>query len=68
MFAKEVGSTPTEFIQSARIDRARQLLETTDLPLKTIAWRSGFGSVRHMRLLFSDKLGLTPSHYRQQFG
>jgi len=68
LFAREVGMTPTEFIQSARIDRARQLLETTDLPLKTIAWRSGFGSVRHMRFLFSEKLGLTPSHYRQQFG
>ncbi|GAI97716.1 unnamed protein product, partial [marine sediment metagenome] len=59
MFVREVKMTPMEFLQGARIDRARQLLESTDLPLKTVAFRSGFGSVRHMRLLFSEKLGLT---------
>jgi transcriptional regulator GlxA family with amidase domain len=67
VFAREVQMTPMEFLQSARIDRARHLLESSDLPLKTVAFRSGFGSVRHMRFLFSDKLGLTPSQYRQQF-
>ena len=67
VFAREVQMTPMEFLQSARIDRARSLLESSDLPLKTVAFRSGFGSVRHMRFLFSDKLGLTPTQYRQQF-
>jgi len=67
MFAREVTMTPMEFLQGARIDRARQLLESTDLHLKTVAFRSGFGSVRHMRSLFSEKLGLTPVQYRQQF-
>jgi transcriptional regulator GlxA family with amidase domain len=46
---------------------ARHLLETTELPLKTVAFHAGFGSVRHMRFLFSEKLGLTPTQYRQQF-
>lgn len=68
VFSREVSMTPMEFIQSARLDRARKLLETTVLPLKTVAHRSGFGSVRYMRSLFSDRLGLTPSQYRQQFG
>jgi transcriptional regulator GlxA family with amidase domain len=67
VFAREVNMTPMEFLQSARIDRARSLLETSDLPLKTVAFKSGFGSVRHMRFLFSEKLGLTPSQYREQF-
>lgn len=67
-FAREVKMTPMEFLQSARVDRARQLLETTDLPLKTVAYRSGFGSVRHMRFLFGERLGLNPSEYRQRFG
>ncbi|KMT53605.1 GlxA family transcriptional regulator [Pseudomonas fildesensis] len=66
-FAKEVGMTPMAFLQGARIDRARHLLESTDLPLKTVAFHAGFGSVRHMRFLFSDKLGLNPTQYRQQF-
>ncbi|QVW25403.1 GlxA family transcriptional regulator [Pseudomonas hormoni] len=67
VFAREVNMTPMEFLQSARIDCARNLLETTDLPLKTVAFKSGFGSVRHMRFLFSEKLGLTPTQYREQF-
>ncbi len=67
VFAREVNMTPMEFLQNARIDRARSLLETSDVPLKTVAFKSGFGSVRHMRFLFSEKLGLTPSQYREQF-
>ena len=49
VFAQEVGMTPMAFLQGVRIDHARQLLETSDLPLKTVAFKSGFGSVRHMR-------------------
>ncbi|WP_311971457.1 GlxA family transcriptional regulator [Pseudomonas baltica] len=67
VFTREVGMTPMEFVQSARIDRARSLLESTELPLKTVAYKSGFGSVRHMRVLFSERLGRTPTQYRQQF-
>lgn len=68
IFAREVGMTPMEFVQSARIDRARGLLESSNLPLKTVAYRSGFGSERCMRILFRDRLGLTPTQYRHQFG
>ncbi|MGY2397573.1 GlxA family transcriptional regulator [Pseudomonas sp. SDO5271_S396] len=67
LFTKEVQMTPMAFLQGARIDRARHLLETTDLPLKTVAFHAGFGSVRYMRFLFSEKLGLNPTQYRQQF-
>ncbi|MEX5494370.1 GlxA family transcriptional regulator [Pseudomonas asgharzadehiana] len=67
LFAREVRMTPMAFLQGARIDRARQLLESTDLPLKTVAFHAGFGSVRYMRALFSEKLGLNPTQYRQQF-
>jgi transcriptional regulator GlxA family with amidase domain len=67
LFSRDVGMTPMEFLQSARIDCARNLLETSDLPLKTVAYKSGFGSVRHMRFLFAEKLGLTPAQYREQF-
>lgn len=67
VFTREVEMTPMEFVQSARIDCARNLLESTDLPLKTVAYKSGFGSVRHMRVLFSERLGRTPAQYRTQF-
>ena len=67
VFARDVNMTPMEFLQNARIDCARNLLETSELPLKTVAYKSGFGSVRHMRFLFVEKLGLTPAQYREQF-
>ncbi|MDU9393821.1 GlxA family transcriptional regulator [Pseudomonas sp. zfem002] len=68
VFHREVNMTPMAFLQNARIDRARELLESGDLPLKTVAYRSGFGSVRYMRQVFSERLGVTPGEYRQQFG
>ncbi|WP_263262315.1 GlxA family transcriptional regulator [Pseudomonas sp. RIT-PI-S] len=68
LFSRETSTTPMEFVQRARVDRARELLENSDLPLKTVAFRSGFGSARHMRLSFSERLGLTPDQYRRQFG
>ncbi|MBT8765364.1 GlxA family transcriptional regulator [Metapseudomonas boanensis] len=67
VFSRDMNMPPMEFVQRARIDRARNLLETSKIPLKTVAYRSGFGSVRQMRALFSDKLGLTPTQYRHQF-
>lgn len=67
VFARDMHMTPMAFVQNARIDRARNLLESTELPLKTVAFKSGFGSVRHMRTLFSERLGRTPAQYRQQF-
>ena len=50
----------------ARLDLVPGLAEHA-LPLKTVAFKSGFGSVRHMRFLFGEKLGLTPTQYREQF-
>ncbi|KAF1072095.1 MAG: HTH-type transcriptional regulator CdhR [Pseudomonas citronellolis] len=67
-FQREAKMTPMEYVQSARIDHARKLLEASELPLKVVACRSGFGSPRHMRGVFSERIGMTPSQYRQQFG
>ncbi|MBB4866722.1 transcriptional regulator GlxA family with amidase domain [Pseudomonas nitritireducens] len=66
-FQRETGMTPMQYVQSARIDHARKLLESSDLPLKQVACRSGFGSPRHMRTVFGERIGMTPSQYREQF-
>lgn len=68
VFARDIGMTPMAFVHSARLDHARSLLETSELPLKTVAYRSGFRNERCMRMLFSDRLGLSPAQYRHQFG
>ncbi|MFJ4350216.1 GlxA family transcriptional regulator [Pseudomonas sp. NPDC089428] len=67
-FQREVGITPLQYLQNARIDQARKLLECGDLPLKVVAARCGFGSDRHMRKVFCERIGMTPAQYRAQFG
>ena len=67
-FQRETGLTPMQFVQNARIDHARRLLEGTHLPLKTIATRCGFCTAKYMRKVFCERIGVSPSQYRQQFG
>jgi transcriptional regulator GlxA family with amidase domain len=66
-FVRETGITPHEFIERARIDAARMMLEGTDRPLKAVAFDCGFGSTDRMRIVFSMRLGVTPAQYRASF-
>ncbi|AXI03906.1 GlxA family transcriptional regulator [Aquirhabdus parva] len=67
VFAKDAQVTPSVFIEQVRIDFARKLLEETDVPMKTIAYRCGFHSATHMRMIFTRRLGVTPMQYQQRF-
>jgi transcriptional regulator GlxA family with amidase domain len=67
VFSREVGMTPAAYIESHRLERARTLLETTDLQLEEIARRSGFGTVETLRRAFGRRLNVSPSDYRSRF-
>ena len=54
-------------VDSARIDSARKLLESTELPLKAVAFDSGFGTTDRMRIVFKERVGVTPAQYRASF-
>ncbi|MDW3686054.1 GlxA family transcriptional regulator [Cupriavidus sp. CV2] len=66
-FAKHAKVAPSVFVEQVRVDFAKKLLEQTDVPLKTIAYRSGFHSSTHMRMIFSRRLDITPKQYRLRF-
>jgi transcriptional regulator GlxA family with amidase domain len=66
-FRSETGLSPLQWLLQLRVDRARELLETTDLPLGVIAHRSGIGTVDSLRDHVVAKTGLTPSAYRAAF-
>jgi transcriptional regulator GlxA family with amidase domain len=66
-FVQETGITPHEFVERARIDAARRLLEASDQPLKAVAYDSGFGTADRMRLVFAERLGVSPAQYRASF-
>ncbi len=67
-FHKDTRITPAAFVELARIDRAKTLLETSDWPLARVAERSGFGSLDALHRAFQKRLSVTPGDYRQRFG
>ena len=67
LFAKYAKVTPSAFVEQVRVDSARKLLEETDAPLKTVAFKCGFHNATHMRTTFSRRLNVTPKQYRLRF-
>lgn len=63
-FRAETGRSPLQWLLHQRIDRARELLETTTLPMDQVARRSGLGGADSLRHHFVRRLGTTPSAYR----
>ncbi len=68
VFHKDAGVTPAAFVELARVDRAKALLETSDWPLARVADRSGFGSLDGLHRAFQKRVGVTPGEYRARFG
>jgi transcriptional regulator GlxA family with amidase domain len=66
-FVQLAGVTPHDFVEQARVDAARNALESNDSPLKTVAYECGFGTAERMRLVFSRRLGVSPNEYRTSF-
>ncbi|KPM54726.1 AraC family transcriptional regulator [Frankia sp. R43] len=66
-FREETGLSPLQWLLHQRIDRARELLEATDLPIAAVARQSGLGTPESLRLHLLRRNGLTPSAYRSTF-
>ncbi len=67
-FRAEVGLSPTQWLIAQRVDRARMLLETTDLPVDRVARESGLATATLLRHHFAAVLGVPPVEYRRRFG
>jgi transcriptional regulator GlxA family with amidase domain len=68
VFQKEIGIGPAAFVETARVNRAKALLETSDWPLARVADRAGFGSVEGLHRAFNKRVGVTPGEYRERYG
>jgi transcriptional regulator GlxA family with amidase domain len=67
VFTAEKGVTPARFVEQARVESARILLETSGCGMKQAAAQSGFGSVDSLRRAFVRVLRVTPSEYARHF-
>jgi len=68
VFKQTFQQTPYQYITSRRLERARQLLLSTDCSVTDICFSLGFASVGSFSWLFRKKVGCSPTAYRSQKG
>ena len=67
VFAAQVGMPPRRYVERARLEAARRLLEADAAPVEAVARTTGFGTAETMRRVFRRHLGVAPSDYRARF-
>lgn len=63
-FRKAYGVSPKEYLTSLRMNKAKEMLRTTNFEIKEIAASVGYRDQLYFSRLFSKKEGLSPSEYR----
>ncbi|MFD8994720.1 GlxA family transcriptional regulator [Streptomyces abikoensis] len=66
-FRAEVGLSPGQWLTQQRVDLARHLLESSDLPVTRVAERVGFGTDATLRQHLHAAIGVSPGAYRRTF-
>ncbi|MDQ2702056.1 MAG: helix-turn-helix domain-containing protein [Pseudomonadota bacterium] len=67
-FRKATGMSPLAYVQTLRLEEAKQQLEATALPIEAIAGECGYEDAGYFSRLFTKRVGLTPANYRRRFG
>lgn len=67
LFKSEIGVGFLNYLTSIRMEKARKLLVSTDLPIAEVAERAGYGDYRVFTKVFKKSEGITPSQYRRDF-
>jgi len=66
-FREETGSSATRWLVQQRVALARQLLESTDVPVERVAVEAGFGTTTSMRQHLHAAIGVAPLAYRRNY-
>lgn len=65
-FTKEAGETITAYLTEFRIQKAKEILKTTDFKIYEVAEMTGYHSVEHFNKVFKKIVKITPGQYRKQ--
>jgi AraC family transcriptional regulator len=65
-FKAAVGQSPHQYVLARRIERAKELLRNTELPIVDVALSAGFSSQSHLSHWFLRNVGVSPAAYRRQ--
>src|SRR5258707_622963 len=66
-FKKATGESPVTYLQRFQIEKAKNLLEKTNLTFEEITYRIGYNDVNTFRNVFKKYTGKNPSAYRKKF-
>lgn len=58
------GNSAAYYIRTIRLEKAKELLETTDMAVSEVAYKTGFNTPSNFTKVFSEKYGITPSQLR----
>ncbi len=64
LFKQEMGASFVDYISSVRVEKAKELLESSDLMVKDIAYQTGFNSMQNFFRIFKKQTGIAPGEYR----
>jgi AraC family transcriptional regulator len=68
LFRNTTGTSPHRYIVQTRIERARRMIESSELSLAQVASEAGFASQSHLNRTFRDRYGVTPGELRKTRG
>lgn len=66
VFTNVFGESPNAFVTRLRIEKAKKMLITENFSISDICTKVGYSSVGSFSSLFSEKVGISPSHYRRK--
>lgn len=67
VFSQQTGQTFTEYLIYLRLNKAREMLKTTNIKSSQIARESGYNDSHYFSYIFKKNVGMTPSEYRSQY-
>ena len=65
VFKKAFGTTPIDYLNELRVQKARELLENSSLTVQQIAFDTGFSDSNYFSRQFRKVMGISPSAYRK---
>lgn len=65
MFRKYTGMAPAQYHLNLRIQKAKELILSSDMSIKEIAFKLGFESNQYFSRIFTGKCGITPIKFRK---
>lgn len=66
LLRRHVGASPSQVARTMRVQRAKRLLDTTDLPMTEVALRAGFRSLRRFNTVFAEVYRRPPTEIRRR--